>query len=362
MLSRYTLNFYLFKIFCRYFALTSFTLLCLLFISNIFDILQNFKSSTISPEQFWHLIILKIPYIFNEISSLLGFFSTLLFLRYLIRHNELIIILSSGVPIWQVFIIPIVATFTFGIMFTALINPLGTYGLKEYNALEKSITNAPKGNVTISTSGIFVFEKYQNTNRIIQIKSIDSSNNLLNNVTLLIVDDNKNFLERIDAGQVYLSNKNLEFIKPIIFDVNDTKNLTKLNMPTNLSINSLVQHFVAPEFIYLWGMKDTIDKFAKSGLGVTSYQLHYYKQLTKPLTMAAMVFLACWFINLNTRGSSGAKMMIFALITGIGSYFILELIIRILAFSGLSVLLSTILPLLFIIMISNFVILHFQRA
>lgn len=362
MLSRYTLNFYLFKVFCKYFALTSFILLCLLFISNVFDILQKFKSSAILPEQFWQLIILKIPYLFNEISSLLGFFSTLLFLRYLVRHNELIIILSSGVPILQVFVVPIIATFIFGVLFIALINPLGTYGLKEYNALEKSIINAPKGNITISSSGIFVFEKYQNTNRILQIKSIDSSKNLLNNVTLLIVDDNKNFLERIDANQVYLKNQNLEFIHPIIFNVNDTKNLTKLIMQTNISINSLVQHFIAPELIYLWGMKATIDKFAKSGLAVISYQLHYYKQLAKPLTMAAMVFLACWFINLNIRGSSGAKMLIFALMTGIGSYFILEIIIHILAFSGLSALLSTILPLLFIIMISNFVILHFQQA
>jgi len=78
--------------------------------------------------------------------------------------------------------------------------------------------------------------------------------------------------------------------------------------------------------------------------------------------MATMVFLACWFINLNLRGSSGSKTLIFALITGIGSYFILEIIVRILAFSGLSALLSTILPLLFIIMISNFVILHFGQA
>lgn len=362
MINRYTLNLYLLRIFCKYFILTSTILLGLLFISNAFDILQKFKSISISPEQFWQLIILKLPYIFNEVSTLIGFFSTLLFLRYLVRNNEVIIILGSGVPIWQIFMVPIIATFIFGILIMAIISPLGTYGLKEYQLLEKDINNIPRDDITISTAGIFVFEKYQNVNRIIRIGSIDTSENLLNNVNLMVVDSSKQFLKRIDAEKVYLQNDKLEFIKPQIFTASRTEKLDSIELSTNLTINGLVQHFIPPEMIYIWGLKSTIDKFEKSGLPITMYQIYYYKQVLKPIIMATMVLLACWFISIGIRDNSNTKMLMYSVLIGVGSYFILEIMIRILAFSRFSPLFSTILPIAFIILISNFVILHFQEA
>jgi hypothetical protein len=47
---------------------------------------------------------------------------------------------------------------------------------------------------------------------------------------------------------------------------------------------------------------------------------------------------------------------------GIGSYFFLEIALRILASGGFSPFLASLLPIIVIILISNFVILHFQEA
>jgi lipopolysaccharide export LptBFGC system permease protein LptF len=55
-------------------------------------------------------------------------------------------------------------------------------------------------------------------------------------------------------------------------------------------------------------------------------------------------------------------MAVLGLVTGICTYFFLEISLRILAYSGLHPILATLLPVLFIILISNFVILHFQEA
>ena len=78
--------------------------------------------------------------------------------------------------------------------------------------------------------------------------------------------------------------------------------------------------------------------------------------------MVAMSLVACWFISLNTRDRSGARVAILGLVSGVCTYFFLEMMVRILAYSGLNPMLSVLLPLLFIILISKFVILHFQEA
>jgi lipopolysaccharide export system permease protein len=135
-----------------------------------------------------------------------------------------------------------------------------------------------------------------------------------------------------------------------------------MNIPTRLTINSLMQQCVAPELIPMWQLKRAINRFSNSGLPVTGYKIYYYKQLFKPLFMACMVFLACWFTSLNVRNNSGIKVMLLGILVGVVTYFLLEIIPRILAYSGFEPMYATLLPILFIILLSNFVILHFQEA
>jgi lipopolysaccharide export system permease protein len=114
--------------------------------------------------------------------------------------------------------------------------------------------------------------------------------------------------------------------------------------------------------IYLWSLQSSIQKFARSGIPITSYQLYYFKKLLNPLAMVAMSFIACWFINLNLRDNTNSTVLIFGLALGTCTYFFLELSFRILAYSGLTPILAISLPIIFRILISNFVILHFQEA
>jgi lipopolysaccharide export system permease protein len=333
-----------------------------LFLASAFDVLQKYKSADISPEIFWQLISLKIPYLFNEVSSLIGFLSALLFLQKLTAENEMIIILGSGMPIWKIFIIPVVATFLFGLVILGAINPLGTYGLREYKHLEAIITDKPQSNFIVSQSGVFFFEDYQKINRIIQAKSINSAKGELTDVLILNVDAQNNLISRIDAPKAFLDNGNFELIDPQLITEESVSKPGNINIPTRLTINSLMQQFVAPELIPIWQLKGAIKKFSNSGLPVTGYKIYYYKQLFKPLFMACMVFLACWFTSLNVRNNSRIKVMLLGILVGVITYFLLEIIPRILAYSGFEPMYATLLPILFIILLSNFVILHFQEA
>ena len=362
MINYQTITKYLSKVYIRQLIITAGIIICILFITNAFDTLQKFKSIELTPKHFWQLILFKIPYLFSEVSSLCCFIATILFLRNITRQNELIIVLSNGIPIWRIFLIPISVTFILGIVIITTISPLGTYGLKEYEKIEANITNAPHLNFIISQSGIFFFEKFAGNNRIIQAKSINSKEKTLSDVTILMVDSQNNLTKRIDSPKAIISPGSFTLEDSTITLKDLTKHKKQINLPTNLSINNLMQTFTAPEMIPIWNLKNSIEKFAKSGLAITKYQIHYYKQLFKPISMVAMSFIACWFISLNVRDNSSAKTVVTGLILGICTYFFLEMTLRILSYSGIHPILATLLPILFIILLSNFVILHFQEA
>ena len=114
--------------------------------------------------------------------------------------------------------------------------------------------------------------------------------------------------------------------------------------------------------ISIWNLNNAIKKFSKSGLAVHKYELFYYKQIFKPLTMVVMSLIACWFINPNAKNQLSWKIITFGCILGICIYFALEITVRILGYNGVSPLLATLCPILLALLISNFVILHFQES
>lgn len=357
-----TLNKYLLKLFISYFLLTSTVIIATLILSSSFDLLQKMRAVEIAPKVFWGLIFAKIPYLLNELSAIIGFLSVMIFLQRLTSKNEFIIILSSGVPIWRVFIVPLFMTFCFGILFVVVVSPLGSYGLRHYEKLEAKVTKRAASNVIVAPSGIFFFEEDKDLHRVVQAKSISPANKQLHDITVLLVNEQNQFVRRIDAPSANLDNGILQLNSPKIIEHDKVVDGEVLDLPTKLSVSALVKRFISPEAIPIWSLRPTINKLAKSGIPTTVYQIYYYKQIFKPIIMLAMACLACWFVSLNVRDNSGPKIMVTGLVFGVVAYFLLEIILRVLAYSGFNPMLAVLLPVLFLILISNFVILHFQEA
>ncbi|PCJ27356.1 MAG: permease [Rickettsiales bacterium] len=362
MINNQTITLYLAKTFFRQFLVTSVVVLCVLFITNAFDTLQKFKASNLSSIEFWQFTSYKIPYFFNKISSLVCFISTLMFLRTIVQCNELIIILNSGIPLWRVFIIPIIMAFLIGIVVLFVSSPIGTHGLQEYKKLEAKLDGRENMNFTLTKSGIFFFENFDGVKRVIQTRSITPNKKILSDVTIFLIDSENNLTQRIDAKKAILENGVFKLKSLTLISRKRSETLEELELPSSLSIENIMQRFGSPDMIHLWNMNNVIDKFSSSGLVVTTYQIHLYKQIFNPLFMATMTFVACWFVGLNTRSRSNAKMHVLGLTLGVCVYFFLEIVLRVLAYSAVPPIFATLLPMLFIILVSNFVILHFQEG
>ena len=357
-----TITKYLTRKFSWYLLSISLVIIVVLIVSNAFGVLQKFKSVYIQPQDFWLLILLKIPYLFNEVSTIIGFISTILYLRYLSNNNELIVIVSSGLPIWHIFAIPTILSFIFGLIIVTIINPIASYILKEHEKIEARLANTQsQDSVFISDAGIFFYEKYKNTHRIIQARAINVPKKSISEMIILIVDSKNQLIQRIDTPYAELNNKQFNILTPIVSTLDKSTTLPKLYLQTNLSIDALLEKFTPPEMVSIWKLSDLINKLTGLGLPTLSYQLHFFKQLFKPISTSAIVLLAFWFLNFDNR-TSKIKTMALPLVIAIFTYFSLEISLHTLAYGGLSPMFATLLPILFIILISNFVILHFQES
>lgn len=362
MINLKTLSTYLFKLYCRYFINTSLILSGIFTLSNIFDCLQRFKNANLASHLFWKLALYKVPYLTNEVAPLISFISMLFLLRRLTIYNELTIILGHGIQFWRVLIFPIIATLFLGGVITTIINPIGTYGLQRYDNLAAKLTKRKQDNFSITPAGISFFEEYKDSNRIIHAKSIHLDSKELKDIIILFIDSNNQFLKRFDAKKGIVSDGNFQLFDLKVLSTNGLEQYESFNIPTNLSITSFTSHFTSPEMISIWNLSTSINKLAKSGLPVINYQIYYYKQILKPLTMIATVVMASCFVSLRQTDSSQKRMLLYALLIGFAVYSALEIILKILAYSGLSPILATSIPIALIILISGFIVLHLYEV
>ncbi|MGC0372028.1 MAG: hypothetical protein DGJ47_000732 [Rickettsiaceae bacterium] len=365
---RSILTLYLARLFCKMFLLTSIVVLGIIIIANVFDALQTFKNYNLHIKEFWSLVLFKAPYIFNEVTIIVSLVATVAFIQAVRSNNELLIIISSGIPIGRVFVIPVLLSLIFGLVLMSVNGSLSPYFLAKYKNLDDRISGEDDLSVIVFQSGVFFSERFDNENRIVQVKYIDIEKKKLGKVTIIRTDLNNNFLARIDADEAILD-EGVYRINNASINYNiksgkekNTQIIQKLVIPTGLVVESLKTRFDPPRLIGLWNLKNSIKKFKKTGLNVEKYQVYYYKQILKPLGLMVMSLVACCFVTLNLRNNSNGYVAAASLIIGLITYFLQEILLKILIFNNFSVIASILIPIIVIGSISAFVILHFQEA
>lgn len=357
-----TLFSYLSKLYCKYFVLVAAVFAAILILTNVFDILQKFKNVTLSSKFFWKFVLYKVPYLLNELTPLISFISMLFFVVRLTKHKEIIIILSSGISLQRLLSVPIISALLLGLITIAIVNPIGAYGLQKYEYLESLLTGKKHKSFVVVHQGLLLFEEYNNENRIISAKSVDLKQDRLTDITILLVDSQNNFLSRIDADSAILNQGNF-YLTKVKASTNDSfDSFDELIVPTSLSINYFTHSLVMPEMISIWNLKNSINKFISSGIVVINYQIYFYKQLSKPLLMCATIMLGGYFISIGQRDNSQKKLFAIGLIVGFVVYSMIEIISKILAYNGLAPEFAVVLPICLLLLVSSFVVLHFNEA
>lgn len=352
---------YLFHSYCVSFLTTVFIFAGIFILSNTFDTLSKFKTIEIPMHVLWRLVLYKVPYLINEVSIILGSIATLVFWIKIIKRKELIAILCSGISIFNIMIISLFATGITGIVMIIIIDPIGVLGLNRYQKLETKLLKKQRNNLVVSNTGLFVSEKYNNEKRVIHIKSINSHTQEMKNLILLFFDHENHLIKRIDADNGKIINSELQLTNIKVIDSKSIYQDNIIVIPTHLAINNLISSFSAPKMFSIWELPNIISYLKQFGLSAIEYQVHYYKQLFKPLIMLATAMLSCIAVIFKINNKNYKIIFINGTVISFLGYILIEIAIKVLINNEFSVFSAVMLPICILILIANFIFYYYIK-
>ena len=298
MLSK--INLYLFRSFFISFLITFIVFAILIFIG---DFIEQFRKSTnkevplkaivqLSSYNFLSLTMFTLPVV--------SFFSSLFAFLYLIKNSELIVVASSGVPIRNILVAPIILYILIGSFFITTLNPLMSVFEDKYSELEYEYINKVDKFASITKNGIWLkqFNIETGLSSVLFAKDIKDEGEILSDFMILEYDKNGAFQGRLDGGSAklikdYWEMKNVH-VSP---KFNESYFKKDLKYHTNIKIEDISDSLSSPLSISFWRLGRFIEFLENLGYSAVDFKLHYYNLFFLPLFMSSLLILSASITN-----------------------------------------------------------------
>jgi lipopolysaccharide export system permease protein len=260
--------------------------------------------------------ILKLPDVGQMILPFAILFSAMFTFWRLNRRSELVIIRSAGFSVWQ-FLAPIFCTAALiGVVYLAVVNPIGAAMLSRYDRLENKLILHRDNSVALLKEGLWLLQD-QPVDKdgkemgyvILHANKVDMHGWLLHDVMVLYIGTDNKFQRRIDAPVAQLTQKQWIFHNAIINQQGQLQQpLPLATLATDLTSDQIQQSFSQPAAVSFWRMPAFIQTMEQTGFDPSGLKVHFNVLLAQPLMFAAMILLAA-AVSLKPPRFRGAFVM-----------------------------------------------------
>jgi lipopolysaccharide export system permease protein len=239
------------------------------------------------------MLFLKVPLLLQQVFPFMILFASILTFWSLTRYQEIVIMKSSGLSIWQI-IFPLVgiAWFLGGIDLTVF-NPIVSRMMFRYEQMDNRFFQRNIEDLVIAESGLWIRERKGNLHQIFQIKHVDLKQQTFQKISLLQFDPNDHFLKRFESQTGHIKD-NFIILKEVWQQAYDSipeyKEVVKL--PTTLSMKSLQNTGTNPYGVSFWKLPHMVDILESSGLSGHKYLLYWHSLIARWVWLGVMVVLA----------------------------------------------------------------------
>ncbi|MDX1916449.1 MAG: LptF/LptG family permease [Rickettsiaceae bacterium] len=273
---------------------------------NIFDLMGRLKFVILPFHDIIILSALKIPIVLSEILPISLLIASLYSLQKIAERQEIVIMLTCGVSIWKIAQPFIYCGFVISIIFITIIQPIGALCIDMQSNLERKYLKAKEGNtISVIDSGLYIFESFEEDNRIITAKIILKNEKTIKDVTILRLDPENKFRERIESQEGIFTEQGIKLGQDAYaVDTTEKKtNIPSYILPTNLHFSTIIKKFEFPENISFWKLPKLGQELSKSGINADKFVSYYYKLLLRPIYSITIILLSLCFTVVNTRGT-----------------------------------------------------------
>jgi lipopolysaccharide export system permease protein len=301
-----------------------FSFSCLLFISiDLIELIRRSSTKEIEFSILLKMAFLHIPTLFPIILPTVFLLSSMHTYMKLNKNNELTVLRASGFSIW-VLITPTVAnTLVISIFYIFVFNPIFAFMNVKFKNYESNFFKGSYGLFSISETGLWLREKNENFEYVINAQHYSFENNTLKNVKIFKYDHNNKFKERIDVENVRMINDQYwELTNGFKLEINKTPSaFSKDQIDINLDAEKIEKNFRPPDTISFWSLNEYIKNLESSGFSIKKHVIYKNYLFSFPLILISMVLLGCLLSIKKERVKKNAIKIIYGLIIGLIFHF-----------------------------------------
>ena len=305
------------------------TFSCFLFISiDLIELIRRSSSKNIEFSILLKMSIFHIPSLFPIILPTVFLLSSMNTYMKLNKFNELSVLRASGFSIWSIISPALINACLISLIFILIFNPIFAHMNIKFKNYESIYFKGNSGLYSISQTGLWLREKNEEFEYVINAKHYSSEEKKLKEVKIFKFDLENKFLERIDVESVEMINdKYWKLLRGYRLELNKTPNeFDKYDLNINLDVAKIEKNFRPPETISFWELENYINNLEKSGFSVKKHIIYKNYLYSYPLILISMVLLGCILSIKKDRVKKNILKIISGIIIGVVFHFLSDII------------------------------------
>ena len=302
---------YIFTKFLRVLIIFCISIMLFLIIVTIFEKFDDVTERNLSIFVLIEYIVYSLPSNLSRSLPSIVLLASIVAMVDLKRHGELLSLFSGGISIYRIFIPIVILGFMVCILSFTIDQ---TFGPK-FNILAEERNKLIEGEKEKKVDEVWLRISKK---MFLKIKKIDKTNNILENLSIFILDNDFSLREKIKAKLAKIKG-NLWYLEDGVRTVYKAKVMTQPFKQKVYKINKKIEDLEfltkSPEQLSFFQLKKYISELKEGGINVKKFLVDLYLKLSRPLSNLIMLILGI-SIALNMEKSRISYAIIVAIVLG----------------------------------------------
>lgn len=294
------------------------------------DLIENMRfSSKIADGGFGlalSMTLMRAPSLTQTLIPFVFLFGSIWMFHQLNKRSEISVMRSAGLSVWRLLAPSALIAATSGLLIITALDPLSANLLAQAENLKTRKQGADQNLVKIFGDGIWLRQKDESGQLIINARNYDDQRAALEGVIIWRFDPASAFIERIDAKEAFLSGRTLELHDAQLRSLDsERQTYTPIYaVRTPLSAENLRERVAQPETLSLWDLPRFIIMAEAAGVPTARYDIRFHDLCSTPLKLLAMVLIAAVFSMRPARAGGALKLAVLSILTGFALFILSE--------------------------------------
>ena len=332
MINHIILYKYLTKDLLKFFIMTLFFLIILIFFIDLIELFRRSSNKVgvnyLNKTSFIDLIGMASLKIFGNVQKVLPFaalIGSIACFNQWRKKNYYVISKSSGVSLWQILSPILILFFLIGLFSIIIINPFSTLLNKKYENLQTSFFGKSNPQeFSFDTRGFWIKQTSKENYLIINANKIDEKTKSLFAINIFEYNKkNKMFQKKLIAKKGSFAQQKL-----LLYDVNSidknskVTNFKEYSYSIKFDSSQLSVATKRPDKIFILDFPYYLIKMKSYGLNISKHLIYFFKLICQPFLIISMILLSASLMLRSNERKVEVGIVSLSLVLGFSLYFI----------------------------------------